>query len=174
MAGAFSCFVFFFFCPLFSRRASETNCEKPTHLFPGEAVLFPQHRVQRPEPKLPDPPQLARAREEVLASLPGRPHPLGHAAAELADEREVVVVALVVFPRARVEEQVARGELEDEAGEGPHVGGRGVLGAEEDLEKDFGSSFFCFFKLFRVSLIFRVLFFPNEKEKTENDLCDPG
>ena len=45
----------------------------------------------------------------------------------------MVVVALVVLPGPRVEEQVARGELEDEAGEGPHVGRGGVLGAEEDL-----------------------------------------
>ena len=45
----------------------------------------------------------------------------------------MVVVALVVFPRSRVEQEVARRELEDEAGEGPHVGRRGVLGAEEDL-----------------------------------------
>lgn len=104
-----------------------------THLFLGEAVLLPQHRVQRPEPQLPDPPQLPRAREELLPALPGLPHPLRDAAAELADEREVVVVALVVLAGARVEEQVARGELEDEAGEGPHVGRGGVLGAEEDL-----------------------------------------
>ena len=82
----------------------------------------------------------------------------------------MVVVALVVLPRARVEEQVPRRELEDEAGEGPHVGRGGVLGAEEDLFGVVG--FFCFFRLrsffrFLVSIVFFPFLFWKQKKNKE-------
>jgi hypothetical protein len=51
------------------------------------------------------------------------------------DDDECTVALVKVLAGAGLEEEVAGGELEDDAGHGPHVDGCGVLGAHDGLQR---------------------------------------
>mmetsp|Transcript_36407 Transcript_36407/g.67283 ORF Transcript_36407/g.67283 Transcript_36407/m.67283 type:complete len:242 (+) Transcript_36407:126-851(+) len=99
----------------------------------GEVVLLVQDFLDRPELQLLDVLQVALPIEEVLRVLPGQRELLRHLPKKLLEHGEVVLVPVVVLPRARIEQQVARQQLERDAPQGPDVRGRVVPAPDEHL-----------------------------------------
>jgi hypothetical protein len=78
-----------------------------------EVVLLAQHVLERPVPQSVDVAQLALAVEDLGRPLARQAERLGEGAQQLDDLRNVVVVLAVLGAGLRVEEVVARDQLED-------------------------------------------------------------